>query len=360
VGTGETLHSLVAEYPKTTKRRRVVPFSEKLLDIQNALKNIGGAKNWRRAYDRLIDLYLHSEEFLKLHYDRISAEELFTNIMSRELLLFLDTGFKPPVEIDDSYDVYEDVIAKCVKYKLPYWKKYVYHQIKVKRNLEVYSMYDKDGNIKTEVEAIEGENMEEKVLESIMQRDLETANNTFLEKCSREEAIILTSLLKNLTVNHVKNKLNQMLKVEWSTDKVNHQKNVIEWRLSIFYYLRKIISEQQLMKILKKHANITKYFLGDEVKSLPDEEILMVVSIGKTKIHKRDRTDEWDDKLKRKVDVFFPDSKVVEGKGYRYKSKIDFNGKKHDGFVTYINYGGHAYCFVQRQTKNIMKDEQVA
>lgn len=332
--------------------------TEKLIDIEKVVQKVGGAENFRHIIDELQQNFHSLVKPTNHKYSEYSElADLSTYVIGRGVLLFID-GFKPMENAPDNYDLTKDIIGKATKHMLPKWKMKAFELLK--KTCSAESIYDENGNISKEVDGLEGESMEEKVLSMAYQESLQAANRLLLSHSNLTEVTIINGMLNRTPVNNVVNALNssEYKSKTWNTEKVNHLKNLLEFRLGALYYVQELVSEEMFKKMIKKNITAVKYYFGvDTLEIIPDKDYLRQIAIGKMKIHKVDRSEEWDNKLADIVKKNFKESVAVQGKSFAYKSKYDFYGKKHSNFVTFINYGGHAYCHAQNMTKNIMREE---
>lgn len=132
-----------------------------------------------------------------------------------------------------------------------------------------------------------------------------------------------------------------------SIEQVKYLRKILEYRLLCFFAedRNRLYDKEIVLKAMNKYPELNKRFFNDKkLLSLPDDSALHATAVGKFK--KESNIDEialaYDAKAKKAAD-----------KNYAYSSCIDFNGKKHDHAVVFINNAGYAYDHVTRETKTL-------
>jgi len=209
----------------------------------------------------------------------------------------------------------------------------------------------------TSDQLISEENTEDKVIEMDLQKRVTRGFNLFMTYLSPFEKQFFKGMVQGKSTRSIVSDLGNGGFEPPSYDISQRLRNTLEFRLTCFFAQdREILYDKNLvLKSLNKFSKLNKRVFGiSKLETIPTQEMLEY-SIKKGFV-KKDRNNSGIEISEKKqiVKSFDPDSKIqVYGTKYFAKSKVDFDGKKHDHYVVYIDHYLNMYDHVTKQNRSL-------
>ena len=202
---------------------------------------------------------------------------------------------------------------------------------------------------------ISEENVEEKVIEMVLQKRVTRGFNLFMTYLTPFEKQFFKGMIVGKSTRSIVSDLSNGGFEPPSYDISLRIRNTLEFRLTCFFAQeREILYDKKLvLKSLNKFPKLNKKVFGvnklDEIPSQEQLEVSIKRQFTKNRLSPEDISSKTVTVLS-----YDPESKIqIYGKKYFAKSKIDFNGKKHDHYVVYIDQYLNMYDHVTKQSKSL-------